>query len=53
MAKISKKGLNFNHVGGGIIVNSFKTYFGFMLGMMAYFLIVLVSLILSGSSNIK
>ena len=44
MGKGSKKGLDFTQIGGGAFVSGFKTYFGFMMGMMAYFLIVLVML---------
>ena len=44
MGKSSKKGLDFTQVGGGAFVTGFKTYFGFAMGMMAYFLIVLVML---------
>ena len=44
MGKGSKKGLDFSQVGGGAFVSGFKSYFGFAMGMMAYFLIVLVML---------
>ena len=44
MGKGSKKGLDFTQVGGGAFVTGFKTYFGFAMGMMAYFLIVLLML---------
>ena len=44
MGKGLKKGLDFTQVGGGAFVTGFKTYFGFAMGMMAYFLIVLLML---------